>query len=160
MDAFVKLARSDNGQTGDVSLDTAANGLTFLFNRQGHLWRADGRLLHLEKSAYYDAHCYELRCKWERSWESITCESVHAHADAGFVLVHATQVRCYDVHLRQFRSETEFESRNKASAVYVSRSAGTGASTLCCWWIQILPFQRTSRSHSGFAWAKTRNHTS
>lgn len=98
MDAFVKLARSDNGKTGDVYLDTAANGLIFLFNRKGCLWRADGRLLHLEKSAYYDAHCYELRCKRERDWQSIKCESVHAHPDGGFVLVHATQVRCYDVN--------------------------------------------------------------
>lgn len=105
MEALVKLAQNNNGTSDDVFLDTADNGLAFLFNRKGHLWRADGRLLHLDKSAYYDAHCYELRCKRERKWQSLQCESLHAHADGGFVLVHATQVRCYAVRARYNRSD-------------------------------------------------------
>eukprot|EP00892_Ulva_mutabilis_P008180 jgi/Ulvmu1/5734/UM245_0002.1 len=92
MDAFVRCVCEETvGNSDEPILDVADKGRAFLLNRRGHLWRADGRLLHLEKSAYYDAHRYELKFRLDRSWASLTCESLHAHADGAFVLIHATQ---------------------------------------------------------------------
>lgn len=96
MDAFVNIVQKDAADDDEeLVLDVAEKGRAFLLNRKGHLWRADGRLLHLEKSAYYDAHCYELKCKVDRDWKSLKCESLHVHPDGAFALIHATQVRCY-----------------------------------------------------------------
>lgn len=91
----MSVVREDSwAQEKELILDVADKGRAFLLNKKGHLWRADGRLLHLEKSAYYDAHCYELRGRLELDWKSLTCESLSAHADGAFVLIHATRVRC------------------------------------------------------------------